>query len=168
MCGIAGYIGWSKISSKRVEQCLELMNRRGPDARGVFEHSLSTGWNVCLLHTRLSIIDLDERANQPFRSGSRVLTYNGEIYNYVELRNEVAKRGHSFLTSSDTEVLIKVLEEYGSDGLDKCEGMWAFSVYDEKDGTLILSRDRFGRSRYISLKMSQGSILALKSNSFLH
>lgn len=144
MCGIAGYIGSLELNSEQVEHCLKLMRRRGPDAAGIYRHSFGSEKNVCLLHSRLSIIDLDERANQPFTRGPKTLVYNGEIYNYIELKNELQARGRRFNTTSDTEVLLATLEEYGWKGLDKCEGMWAFALYDEEDGSLLLSRDRFG------------------------
>ena len=82
MCGIAGYSGWSKLEQERLDNCLGLMGRRGPDSAAIFNHRLSDR-NVYLLHSRLSIIDLDERANQPFRIGSKVLIFNGELYNYL-------------------------------------------------------------------------------------
>lgn len=144
MCGISGYIGSLEISAERVEKCLGLMERRGPDARGVYRHSFNPARNVCLLHSRLSIIDLNARADQPFHLGQRVMVYNGELYNYLELKQDCKKAGERFETQSDTEVLLKVLCSYGDEGLDKCEGMWAFAVYDENDGSLLLSRDRFG------------------------
>ena len=97
-----------------------------------------------LLHSRLSIIDLDERANQPFRIGSHVLVYNGELYNYVELRQLLEQRGDPFRTESDTEVLLRTLIDLGPAGLDRCEGMWALAVVNEADGSLLLCRDRFG------------------------
>lgn len=144
MCGIAGYIGNLEIPPQRVEECLRLMQRRGPDASGVYRHSFGQDQNVCLLHRRLSIIDLDKRSNQPFRVGAKVLVDNGELYNYVELKRELTAKGHSFETTSDTEVLLRYIDMYGWEGLDRCEGMWAFAFYDENDGSLILSRDRFG------------------------
>ena len=82
MCGIAGYLGTDRIDRDRIDRCLHLMHHRGPDACGVYEHAGPDGTRVCLLHTRLSIIDLDDRANQPLSYGSRVLAYNGELYNY--------------------------------------------------------------------------------------
>ena len=144
MCGIAGYIGAKTIDQQRIDRCLGLMHHRGPDASGFFGHRTPDGRHVYLLHTRLSIIDLDPRANQPFRIGPRVLVYNGEIYNYLELRHELEGAGCRFVTSSDTEVLLQQLIARGAEGLDACEGMWAFASYDEGDGSLLLSRDRFG------------------------
>jgi len=142
MCGIAGYIGTADLDAQRIDQTLNLMKRRGPDHQGVdlFKRGET---NVYLLHSRLSIIDLTSRSHQPFRHGPLALTYNGELYNYVELKKALAAEGHTFETTSDTEVLIKALAEYGWEGLDRCEGMWAFALYNEEDGSLLLSRDRF-------------------------
>lgn len=144
MCGIAGYFGTRELSAERLQRCLQLMGRRGPDHAAGFQYQPAVGWNVYLLHTRLSIIDLDERAHQPFRLGAKVLVYNGELYNYVELRRELRARGQAFDTESDTEVLLRTLVEYGWPGLEKGEGMWAFALYDTNDGSLLLGRDRFG------------------------
>lgn len=96
------------------------------------------GDQLYFLHTRLSIIDLDSRADQPFHDEKKWLIYNGELYNYLELRQG------SYRTRSDTEVLARHLRLEGEDALDRFEGMWAFALYDEADGTLTLSRDRFG------------------------
>jgi asparagine synthase (glutamine-hydrolysing) len=120
------------------------MHRRGPDSAASCRWSAPTGRQAVLLHTRLSIIDLEERANQPFRVGSQVLVYNGELYNYVELRRQLEAAGQRFQTESDTEVLLRTLVQFGPDGLDRCEGMWAFAVLNEADGSLLLCRDRFG------------------------
>jgi len=144
MCGIAGYIGSVEIEPGRVEACLGRMGRRGPDASGVYRHSFTPGRHVCLLHSRLSIIDLDERANQPLTYGNKVLVFNGELYNYLEMKEKLEIKGHSFKTTSDTEVVLHVLEDMGRAALDQCEGMWAFALYSENDGSLLLSRDRFG------------------------
>ena len=144
MCGIAGYYGIQELPWERVQQCLRLMKRRGPDHAEFFHHSPVLGRHFHLLHSRLSIIDLDPRANQPFPYGSFRLAYNGELYNYVEVRQELVTRGHSFETTSDTEVLAHLLAEDGWAGLDKGEGMWAFAWYDTHDGSLLLGRDRFG------------------------
>jgi asparagine synthase (glutamine-hydrolysing) len=144
MCGIAGYYGTQELPVERIQECLRVMGRRGPDHAGFFTHSPTPGRHVALLHTRLSIIDLDPRANQPFSYDSHFLVYNGELYNYVELRRELAARGSAFVTESDTEVLAHLLAEQGWPGLDKGEGMWAFAWYDARDGSLLLGRDRFG------------------------
>ncbi len=156
MCGIAGYFGPCEPASHRVDACLWAMRRRGPDARGVYRHSFGQQHRVCLLHTRLSIIDLDARSDQPFRFGSFVLTYNGELYNYRELKEEMDGGPGGFRTEGDTEVLIRVLAEHGWSGLDRCEGMWAFALYDERTGGLTLSRDRFGEKPLYLLDADDG------------
>ncbi len=156
MCGIAGYFGEKAISPARLEECRALMRRRGPDAAGSYHHEQASGRNVYLLHSRLKIIDLDNRANQPYRVGCHLLSYNGEIYNYVELRKALEFRGERFQTTSDTEVLMKILQREGSDGLDRCEGMWAISFYEEKSGRLTLSRDRFGEKPLFLLRRRDG------------
>jgi len=99
---------------------------------------------VTLIHTRLAIIDLDPRANQPFEHDGLVLTYNGEIYNYLEIRHELEDLGHTFTTQSDTEVLVRAWRQWGATALDRFEGMWAFALLDAEAGALVLSRDRFG------------------------
>jgi asparagine synthase (glutamine-hydrolysing) len=145
MCGIAGYLGDQIILGDRIHECLAQMRRRGPDHAAYYHQEFAHDRRVYLLHSRLSIIDLDARSNQPFRIGSKLMIYNGELYNYLEVRQELKNRGLSFDTASDTEALLKVVDHFGwRAGLDKCEGMWAFALYDESDGSLLLSRDRFG------------------------
>jgi asparagine synthase (glutamine-hydrolysing) len=144
MCGIAGYYGPEELDPARIRSCLGLMGRRGPDAAGSYRHVTPGGRHVDLLHSRLGIIDLDPRSNQPFRDGTRVIAFNGEIYNYLEMKSRLESAGRSFRTNGDTEVLIAALGEHGTGALDQCDGMWAFACFDEADGTLILSRDRFG------------------------
>jgi len=119
------------------------MARRGPDhaAARAFE---SPGGVCQLLHARLSIIDLDARSNQPFRIGHLSIVFNGELYNYREIRQELKDSGYQFKTGSDTEVLLAAILYLGWDVLDRCEGMWAFAVYDHTDDSLTLCRDRFG------------------------
>ena len=135
MCGIAGFYGTRDLPDAAVNACLGLMKRRGPDASGVKRIASAAGRRGVLLHTRLSIIDLDSRANQPFNIGKKWLSYNGEVYNYIEVREELEKRGAGFMTASDTEVLLAALDRDGMDALDRCEGMWAFALFDEADGS---------------------------------
>jgi len=144
MCGIAGYFGHQEISPDRLETCLQRMKRRGPDNAAYRHWQNRQGNNVYLLHSRLSIIDLDPRSNQPFREGSKWIAFNGELYNYLEVRSNLTSQGETFKTESDTEVFIKAINRSGWSILDRCEGMWALAVYDEKDGSLHLCRDRFG------------------------
>ncbi len=143
MCGIAGAIHRSPLDDKRIAATFAAMKNRGPDGSGVHRGTLG-GFSVTLLHTRLAIIDLDPRANQPFIRGNLVLIYNGEIYNYVELRAELEGLGHRFTTTSDTEVIVEAWREWGKASFDRFEGMWAFALLDTAKDRLILSRDRFG------------------------
>jgi asparagine synthase (glutamine-hydrolysing) len=136
-------MGRASIPRPRLQKTMQLMRRRGPD-HAACEELRCGKTQVLLLHSRLSIIDLDPRANQPFWEGDQGLICNGELYNYLELRERLGERGHRFVTSSDTEVLLKVLAEFGWEGLDLCEGMWAFAWYNRATGRLVLARDRFG------------------------
>lgn len=118
------------------------MKNRGPDYQDWCTF-IANDTNVYLLHSRLSIIDLDERSNQPFSFNGATLVFNGEIYNYIEVRQELKKQGHVFSTDSDTEVLLKAYVEYGEDCVKYFNGMWAFAIWDERNKKLFLSRDRF-------------------------
>lgn len=143
MCGIAGAFGPSPLTQQGVSKALASMKQRGPDAQGCNQYILG-GNTVTFLHTRLAIIDLEARSNQPYERDGLCLTYNGEIYNFIELRRELIALGHQFDTNSDTEVLLASYQQWGLDFFDHLEGMWAFALLDQNTGTLILSRDRFG------------------------
>ncbi len=145
MCGIAGCYYLNKaIDRDRFDEMVDMISYRGPDDRGTFFDSCNNG-ELALGHRRLSIIDLSEAGHQPFFYKDRyVLVYNGEIYNYKELRDELVIAGYSFETESDTEVLIAAYDNYGPDCVEKFNGMWAFVIYDRKNNELFLSRDRFG------------------------
>lgn len=143
MCGIAGHIGFSPLSEDAQRRALTAMAHRGPDGSDALSLPLANG-HVTLLHTRLAIIDPDPRSAQPFHHAGRVLTFNGEIYNYLELRAELETLGCAFRTDSDTEVLIQGYSIWGETILDKMEGMWAFALADPQRGKVLLSRDRFG------------------------
>lgn len=148
MCGIAGYAGPEPLDQARVAATLPLMRHRGPDDASHRAFQTPAGRHVHLLHTRLTIIDLDPRSNQPFHAGSKWLAYNGELYNYRELAADLP----DLRTTSDTEVMTRVLDRDGWAGLDACEGMWGFAVYDEQTGELGLSRDRFGEKPLFMLR----------------
>src|ERR1700690_277134 len=156
MCGIAGYFGTQTIPPERIEACLKLMGQRGPDQAAYRQFTNSQGRKATMLFTRLAIIDLDERANQPFHSEDKWIVFNGEMYNYLERRAELSAQGVSFRTESDTEVLLQALHRQDWSVLDKCEGMWAFALYDEKDGSFTLCRDRFGEKPLYMYRDSSG------------
>ena len=143
MCGIAGYIGRFPPGHNDLKKTSEVLKHRGPNYEGFYTHKLLDN-NVALVHRRLSIIDLDNRSNQPFTYEGTILVFNGEIYNYMEIRKQLKELGHVFKTFGDTEVLAHALHQWGQDALEKLEGMWAFAWYNEESGTMLLSRDRFG------------------------
>ncbi len=157
MCGIAGYIGPSPPTPDRIEACEVLMVRRGPDANGRYTGALAPGQSIVLLHSRLSIIDLEPRANQPMQRGAHVVANNGEVYNYRELGTALRQEGETFSTASDTEVLLAGIARWGLDAtLDRAEGMWAFAAVDETARTLTLVRDRFGEKPLYLMKTEDG------------
>ena len=156
MCGIAGYIGSREIGRENVEKCLALMHRRGPDFRSFVHDSPQAGRHVYLLHSRLNIIDFDQRSNQPFTFGSKTIVYNGELYNYLEVKQQLKAAGCSFSTESDTEVFIQGLAHNTWLALDDYEGMWAFALYDRQDGSLLLGRDRFGEKPLLMCRDETG------------
>lgn len=142
MCGIAGFFD-NHISSDEAEPLLQTMlesiSWRGPDAQGTrFINPLSLG------HNRLSIIDLSDGGNQPMEYFGAVIVFNGEIYNYKEIRKELQLKGYEFRTESDTEVILAAYREYGESCVDHFVGMWAFAIWDIKEEFLFCSRDRFG------------------------
>lgn len=143
MCGIAGIVNLDKNLVDRgvLAAMIAVQKHRGPDDEGIFISN-----NVGLGHARLSIIDLSEKAHQPMmtQDKSLVIIYNGEIYNYIELRNELKTLGHAFRSSSDTEVILEAFKEWGHECPLKFNGMFAFAVYDVKNQELFIARDRFG------------------------
>ena len=143
MCGIAGTINYYEkrnVSKKLLEKMVSALEHRGPDDVGMYVKG-----NIGLGIRRLSIIDL-EKGRQPISNedDSIWVVYNGEIYNYKELRQELEKKGHKFKTHSDTEVLVHLYEEHGKELVNKLNGMFAFAVWDSKRRTLLLGRDRTG------------------------
>ena len=155
MCGIAGYIGKNIVSQTRISGSLQKMQNRGPDHQD-FLHLQSGEMQVYLLHSRLSIIDLDGRSNQPFSFEGYHITFNGEIYNYIELRNMLIKHGHSFATDSDTEVLLKCYIQFGEKCVEHLNGMWAFAIWDERKRNFFISRDRFAEKPLYTYQDAEG------------
>ncbi|HRB81326.1 MAG TPA: asparagine synthase (glutamine-hydrolyzing) [Nitrospira sp.] len=156
MCGIAGFIGTRHLSEETARACLALMRRRGPDASGVRRFRTSSGRHVLLLHSRLSIIDLDSRSNQPFNVDRCWMALNGELYNYLEIKQRLTEVGISFRTRSDTEVFLAAICRDGWGALDQAEGMWSLAVYDEDREQLTLSRDRFGEKPLYVVRSPEG------------
>ena len=142
MCGILGWLGEGiNFHYSKFDKAIDILSHRGPDNRGIWQDK-----DILLGHRRLSIIDLSESGNQPMidkKSGSTII-FNGEIYNYLELKKDLISLGYNFHGSSDTEVLLYSLIEWGPEVLPRLNGMWAFAFWSQKKNQLILSRDRFG------------------------
>lgn len=141
MCGIAGLVGaTSDVRRALITKMIDRIAHRGPDGEGVFCDE-----TVALGHRRLSIVDLSAAGHQPMQMADRyVITYNGEIYNHIELRAELQREGYRFVSHSDTEVILAAYDRWGPECLDRFNGMWAFALYDRHARTLFLARDRFG------------------------
>ncbi len=155
MCGIAGFLGPTPPPEAAVETTLSVMRQRGPDGLGVFRDTMG-GQSLLMMHSRLAIIDLDTRANQPLIDAGAVLVFNGEIYNYLELRDVLQAKGHVFRTEGDSEVLLRGYLEWGEAVVDRLEGMWAFALYDRRRDKLVLSRDPFGEKPLYLLQRPEG------------
>ena len=143
MCGIVGQVNFdnSPVSPVVLKKMTDIIEHRGPDGEG---HWIEGG--VGLGHRRLSIIDLSPAGHQPMISSDNrfALTYNGEIYNFRELRAELEAKGYWFRSQSDSEVVLHSLAEWGSDALLKFNGMFALAFWDRKEKKLLLARDRYG------------------------
>ncbi|UOE94049.1 asparagine synthase (glutamine-hydrolyzing) [Alkalihalobacillus sp. LMS39] len=168
MCGFVGF-AHSTVENKTetIEKMMNAIIHRGPDSGGVYSDQ-----DVTFGFRRLMIIDLSEEASQPmFNEDKRyVLVFNGEIYNYQELREDLIEKGHSFQSHSDSEVIIHGYEEYGVDLLQKVRGMFAFAIWDTKEETLFMARDFVGiKPLYYTQNTTDGSLLfGSEIKSFLH
>ena len=143
MCGIIGEISSERIDIEKFIQMRDELKHRGPDDAGLY---INEKGNVVLGHRRLSIIDLTSSGREPMTNEDNDvwLTFNGEIYYYKELREELIKKGHRFKSRTDAEVVIHAYEQWGVDCLKKLRGMFAFAIWDEKANKLFLARDRIG------------------------
>lgn len=147
MCGIVGAIGFiNQDYFDKVQQINNSMTHRGPDASGIWSSGLSDRTGVIFAHRRLSIIDLNPESNQPFldHDSRTVITYNGEVYNFRELRKELQSSGFRFRTKSDTEVVLKSYLHWGSNCVEKFRGMFSFAIYDPRKHQVFIARDRLG------------------------
>jgi len=141
MCAIAGIVNLSKktVDEKNLKLMIRVVKYRGPDDEGFFVDK-----NIGLGHARLSILDLSSAGHQPMHYKNLTIIYNGEIYNYLELKKQLKKRGHKFKSKSDTEVILHAYEEWGEKCLNKFNGMWAFAIWNSNKKEIFCSRDRFG------------------------
>ncbi|MBD0368959.1 MAG: asparagine synthetase B, partial [Flavisolibacter sp.] len=149
MCGIAGIFRMEDPAGlpSSVKRMTEVLSHRGPDGEGFF---IREEKGIALGHRRLSIIDLSEEANQPMISndGRYVMVFNGEIYNYIELREKLLAEGVAFHTTSDTEVLLAAYIQRKEKCLQDLDGMFAFAIWDNEEGNLFCARDRFGEKPF--------------------
>jgi len=147
MCGISGIINKKPVSKNKIKSEIKKMNdliiHRGPDDEGYY-----FGENFAFGHRRLAILDLSEAGHQPMeykgKNGEYVITYNGEIYNYIEIKTELIKEGYEFKSNTDTEVILASYDKWGENCVNKFNGMWAFAIYDKNKNIIFCSRDRFG------------------------
>ncbi len=148
MCGIAGILSRDPelVSEERIRKAASCLKHRGPGGEAVWFNS---GKTVALGHRRLSIIDLSAAAAQPMNYANRyTIVHNGEIYNYLELREELKARGYEFTTRSDTEVIAASYAAWGKDCLNRFDGMFAFALWDEREQLLFAARDRMGEKPF--------------------
>jgi len=158
MCGISGC--YQQADGNALTRVMsERIAHRGPDAHG-FHAFADAGVSAFLDHRRLSIIDLSKAADQPFSKGGLTLCYNGELYNYRELRLELSKCGVRFETSSDTEVVLEAWRRWGPEVLSRFRGMFAFALLDESSGHLTLARDQMGIKPLYYLRRNRGVVFA--------
>src|SRR5215470_11722245 len=147
MCGITGLICNQQGCREEdhvnvVRRMSDLQFHRGPDDSGI----VSLG-PVCLGSNRLSIIDLSTAGHMPMSTldGEWWIVYNGEVYNFADIRKELASKGHAFRSRTDTEVVLRAFQQWGTECFERFSGMFAFAIYDRKTDTLTLARDRFGK-----------------------
>jgi asparagine synthase (glutamine-hydrolysing) len=165
MCGIAGCYQQAD-GHKLTDVMTERIAHRGPDAGAIWSHEDERA-SIHLGHRRLSIIDLSAAANQPLVKGGLTLVYNGELYNYRELRAELGKKGASFVTSSDTEVVLEAWRHWGPEALPRFRGMFAFAIADTATGELALARDPLGIKPLLYLRRSNGIVFASELKALL-
>ena len=172
MCGIVGLIttasqsGFLSDPTNIIKSGLRAINSRGPDSRGLLASKCGK-FDVNIGHTRLSIMDLSDAGSQPMDDGRYVLSYNGEVYNFVEIREELRGLGHIFLSNSDTEVIFKSWMEWGVGCLEKFNGMFAFAMLDRVEQKIWLVRDRFGVKPIFWSQSDRTSFIFSSSSAFL-
>ena len=145
MCGIAGVFGGTNLNELKL--MTDALVHRGPDGEG---HWVCEQNGIGLGHRRLSIIELSEAGKQPMEldGGKFQISFNGEIYNYLELKSELEHEGHSFKTKTDTEVLLRAYSHWGANCLSRIDGMFAFAIWDNQKKELFCARDRFGEKPF--------------------
>jgi asparagine synthase (glutamine-hydrolysing) len=167
MCGILGKISLTeKIDTSSMKIALDLMIHRGPDAAGIWT---SPSENIWFGHRRLSILDLSDLGSQPMVSfdGKLVIVFNGEIYNFTSIKNDLRNKGYEFRSESDTEVLLNAWHCWKEETLQKIDGMFAFAILDTADNSLVLARDRIGEKPLYYQQTKNGLVFASELKSIL-
>lgn len=170
MCGIAGIVSAHREAERWISRMLAVQAHRGPDGSGIWrDKSAPGGLQVVLGHRRLSILDLSDAGAQPMVdcTGHFVLTYNGEIYNYLEIRDELRKRGVGFRSNTDTEVLLEAYKHWGAACLERFNGMFAFALYDRLRGVVFCARDRYGEKPFLFHQGPGGFVFASEYKALL-
>lgn len=166
MCGIAGILLKEKnVSLDSVKRMTDVISHRGPDGEGLWINEQA---NIGLGHRRLSIIDLSENGKQPmhFLKGRYTITFNGEIYNYLELKEDLLKSGYAFYSNSDTEVLLALYDQKKEKCLEYLNGMFSFAIWDETEQVLFCARDRFGEKPFYYFIDNQQFVFASEIKQF--
>ena len=192
MCGILAYYSKSYLKSEEISDSIQSLNsikHRGPDGEGVvlintntgnhkilktkdtpsdveIKNTLTSDFNLLIGHRRLSIIDLTVNGHQPMFSNNNWITFNGEIYNYIEIKNELKTKGYKFSSESDTEVILKAYDCWGENCLNKFNGMWSIIIWDNMNKSLFVSNDRFGVKPLYFLKTNNDLIFASEIKQF--
>ncbi len=163
MCGFVGFCDDSKNKKKIIRDMADIIKHRGPDSDGYYVDN-----NIALGFRRLSIIDLDKGSQPIFNEDKdKVIVFNGEIYNYKEIREELKSKGHKFSTNTDTEVILHGYEEYKEDILNKLRGMFAFVIYDIKEKSLFGARDFYGIKPFYYYYDNENFLFGSEIKSFL-
>ncbi len=155
MCGIAGHLGRQRPSEGAINSTVAQLRHRGPDDEKYLQLPVGGGTFLTLVFARLAIQDLSSASTQPFVTGAGILAFNGEVYNFPELRKELQSLGASFRTSGDTEVLARLLSTYGVAGLRRVEGMYAIAWWDSVKSQLTLVRDSFGEKPLLWMRSGE-------------
>jgi asparagine synthase (glutamine-hydrolysing) len=166
MCAISGILSPKGVNSLAIKRMNQIQKHRGPDGEGEW---YSPDKTVGLGHRRLAIIDLTPQANQPLltRGKNHTLVFNGEIYNFVELKKELQNLGHDFSTASDSEVLLRAYLQWGVHCLERFNGMFAFAIWDESKRQLFCARDRFGEKPFLFSFFKNGFAFASEAKALL-
>lgn len=166
MCGIVGYIDFTKsVTENVISKMTETLIHRGPNGNATYQLQ-KQNYSIALGHTRLSIIDLSDKASQPMHYKHFSIVFNGEIYNYAEIKNDLVLIGHEFITNSDTEVVLHAFEEWGTKAVEKFIGMFAFVIYNANTEILYCFRDRVGVKPFYYYKTNNTFIFASELKAF--